>query len=320
MPIAFRHLKSFAVVARYGGITRAAEELHVSQPALTQTIRNLENIIGTNLFDRTAKGVTLTHAGEEFLVVATRLIADIDDALEDMRGFAEIRRGRVAIASLPSLTCGLVPKVVARFQREHPNLNVIIFDGLNSSVEEMVLRGQCDFGLTCPIEKQGELLKEPVANDELELICHRDHPLARAEEVTWRMICDHKFIGLSRLSSTRAFVDRAFASVGRVVDPSYEVGQIPTVGAIVAEGLGVTVIPRLTRNMLHLPTLVFRQITGPTVGRQICLIRQPEKSLSPAAEVLWGMIRDDCRLWRDHGLDFIDRPARDDGPPLFGMS
>jgi DNA-binding transcriptional LysR family regulator len=104
------------------------------------------------------------------------------------------------------------------------------------------------------------------------------------------MIFDHKFIGLSRESSTRVFVDRAFATIGRVVDPSYEVGHLTTVAGIVAEGLGVTVIPNMARALIHHPSIVFRRIHDPVVSREICLIKQQDRSLSPAATVLWDMI------------------------------
>lgn len=309
MSISYRQLNGFITVARLGNVTRAARELHVSQPALTQTIRSLEDIVGTTLFDRSAKGVTLTRAGEEFHTVAMRLVGDIDDALEDLRALSEIRRGRVFVAGLPSLTCGLLPRIVAGFLGDHPNLSAIIHDGLSSTVEEAVLRGQCDFGLSCPVEDHSTLHCEPVADDHLELLCHADHPLATAEHVTWHDICAHKFIGLSRQSSTRAFVDRAFASVGRFVDPSYEVVHITTVAGIVAEGLGVTVVPRLTQQLINQPTVVFRKITGPIVTRQICLVRQADKSLSPAARILWQKIRSDARLWQEYGLNYITPPG-----------
>ncbi|MCF8482641.1 MAG: LysR family transcriptional regulator [Rhodospirillum sp.] len=293
MSFSYRHLTSFVTVARFGTITRAAEVLNVSQPALTQTIRALEDLVEIPLFDRNAKGVSLTRAGAEFIPIARRLISEMDDALGDLRGFAQIRRGRVAVAGLPSLTCRFLPSVVARFSRSYPNLHTIIYDGLTSSVEEKVLRGECDFGLTCPLGEHGKLYKEHVGDDDLELICHKQHPLATVERVTWRMICDYKFIGLSHQSSTRTFVDRAFASVGRVVDPSYEVGHITTVGGIVAEGLGVTVVPRMTRVLINQPNIIFRRIEEPVVGRQIYLIRQPDRSLSPAAQLLWDMIREE---------------------------
>lgn len=290
MSIAYRHLKGFMSVARCGSISRAAEELNVSQPALTQTIRGLEEIVGTPLFDRSAKGVTLTRAGEEFIVVSARLISEIDNALEDLRGFAEIRRGQITVAGLPSLTCRFLPHVVARFKCDYPNMNTVIFDGLANHIEEMVRRGQCDFALSCPVDPRSDLHLEPVIEDALTLICSSDHALAVAERVTWEEICKHKFIGLSHSSSTRTFVDRAFASIGRVVDPSYEVGHITTVGGIVAEGLGVSVVPKMTRALINQPGIVFRKVEEPVISRKICLVRRSDRSLSPASQILWNTI------------------------------
>jgi LysR family carnitine catabolism transcriptional activator len=291
MPFSHRHLKSFVNVASIGSVSGSAAAMHISQPALTQTIRNLEDMVGTSLFDRSAKGVTLTRAGEEFFPVAKRLISEMENALEDLRGLSEIRRGRVTVAALPSIACEMLPRIVAKFVDRFPNLEAIIYDGLTSSVEEMVQRGQCDFGISCPDEKIESLFLEKITNDVFELMCHHRHPLANVERVTWDMICDHKFISLSPKSSTRTLVDQAFASVGRIVDPSFEVGHITTAGGIVASGLGVTVIPRMTRVLINRPNLVFRKIEAPVFDRQVSLFRQKTKSLSPAAQILWDMIK-----------------------------
>jgi DNA-binding transcriptional LysR family regulator len=293
MSFSYRHLKSFVSIATVGSITGSAQVLNVSQPALTQTIRSLEDLVGTALFDRIPKGVMLTRAGEEFLPVAKLLIKEMDHALEDLRGLSEIRRGRVIVAGLPSITCEMLPRVVARFIDKFPNLDAIICDGLTSSVEEMVLRGQCDFGVSCPVGNHDELYHDLIVDDVFELICHRDHELATCDVVNWKMICNHKFIGMSHHSSTRKLVDRAFAAVGRVVDPNFEVGHITTAAGIVAAGLGVTVVPRMTRALIHQPNIVFRNIEAPVFGREIRLVRQPTKSLSPAAQILWNMILED---------------------------
>lgn len=306
MSFGYRHLKCFLVVARTQSVTRAAEELNVSQPAMTQTIRNLEEIVGTPLFDRTTKGVSLTSAGHDFSPVATRLIAEIDYAIGDLRGYAEIRRGRVSVSGVPSVACGLLPRMVKKLLVIHPNLKVVIFDGLSGNIEEMILRGQVDFGLTSPVGSQSELTAESVARERLDLICARDHPLASSSVVTWEQICEHRFIGLSRQSSTRMIVDRAFASIGRVIDTSYDVEHISTAAGIVAEGLGVTIIPRSTRVLIARSDLVFRPIEEPIATRNVCLIRRADRSLSPAAEVLWDLIRCDRGLWREHGLEFLE--------------
>lgn len=299
MPYSYRHLRAFTSVVRQGSITKAAAELNVSQPALTQSIRVLEGIVGTPLLDRSARGVEPTVAGAEFLAVAERLMGDMERSLADLRSLSELRRGRISIAGLPSVGCSFLPRLVADFRRIHPNLQVIIHDGLSGQVVDMVKHGHCDMALTCLLSDDELLHAEAMLEDDLILICYPGHRLAQAETVTWEAIAADVFIGLSRQSTTRILVDRAFAAVGEVVAPDYEVGHITTVASMVSEGLGITVIPRLGLSLVTAPNLVCRSITGPRAKRSMGLIRLAQRSLSPGADAFWAYVRDNIAVLAD---------------------
>lgn len=309
MTLAYRHLRSFAAVARDGSVTRAAAELHVSQPALTQTIHNLEQIVGTPLLNRGPRGVTLTAAGQEFLAVAEQLIEITDRALADLRNLAEVRRGLVSVAGLPSVACGFLPKIVASFQAKHPNVRVIIHDGLADDIGEAVRRGHCEIGVTCLLAPDQDIEAEVIADDDMMLLCQRDHPLANAAEVTLAEISKHAFIGLSRQSSTRAIVDRAFASASLYMSPDYEVQHTSTAGSMVAEGLGITIVPRLSCSLISANNVVWREITAPAVRRSLSLVRLGGRSLSPAASAFWRHIVEQRHLLDDALADHAPRSA-----------
>lgn len=290
MTLSYRHLRAFAAVARDGSVTRAAAELNVSQPALTQTINALERIAGTRLLDRGPRGITLTAAGQEFLTVAEQLIEITDRALADLRNLSEVRRGLVSVAGLPSVASGFLPKIVARFRTRHPNVRVIIHDGLADDIGEAVRRGHCEMGLTCLLAPDPDFDTQTVTDDDMMLLCPRDHPLASAPRVGLAAIARHPFIGLSRQSSTRAVVDRAFASAGLYMSPDYEVQHSSTAGGMVAEGLGVTMLPRLCHSLVSAGNVVWRTIAEPPVRRNLTLVRLAGRSLSPAADAFWRHI------------------------------
>ena len=148
MSLKLRHVRAFVEVARQGSFRRAAEKLFVSQPALTITINQLEELVGVGLFNRTTRRVNLTIDGEDFLPIAERLVADFDRAIRDLKMTAERREGKVSIAVLPSLTINLLPGLLARFKDANPGIRVILRDDNAKGVQRQVLNNESDFGIS----------------------------------------------------------------------------------------------------------------------------------------------------------------------------
>lgn len=287
MSLSYRLLRSFRTVARHGSITAASAELHVSQPALTQTMHQLEDIVGTPLLNRTARGVALTAAGREFLMAAEQLIDQMDRTLDDIRGYAELRRGSLTVAALPSVAAGFMPRLIGSFKKQHPNLHVNIFDTLNEQIEELVTRGLSDMGLTVATIKDPQFDSRIVASDQMMLICEPTHPLSRHASVTWEQAARYDFVGLSRQSSTRRIVEQSFAGAGQYVNPVLEVQHVSAVGRMVEAGLGITIVPQLSAPLISDAKLVWRPMVKPTVSRKLRLIRPANRTMTPAAKAFW---------------------------------
>src|SRR5580658_1950870 len=130
MTYSLPQLRAFVTLADERSFTRAATRLHLSQPALTVQIRNLEMSFGARLFDRDSRGVALTRVGGELAPRLRRLLFDLDGAMSEAREIAKGQRGTIRIAALPSFSASLLPDVVARFRAANPAISFIIRDAI----------------------------------------------------------------------------------------------------------------------------------------------------------------------------------------------
>ena len=145
--ISARQLQAVLTVAEYRSFVAAAAHLHMSQPALTRTIRRIEDVLGVSLFERTTRSVRLTNAGREFVALAQRVINDLRIAAQAMRELADQQRGQVIVSTIMSIANGSLPQTIARYRREQPGIEIQVRDGIHGSVLDDVRSGAADFGI-----------------------------------------------------------------------------------------------------------------------------------------------------------------------------
>ena len=298
MNISTRQIDAFLALASQSSFTRAAAQCHLSQPAFSALIRALEDDLGLRLFDRSTRHVSLTAEGENFLDAAQRIRAEVDAALASMHDAATLRRGRVALALLPSLAAGWLPDVLARFHAAHPNVELDIADVLSEPCIERVATGKADFALAAIRANTPELQAEPFCSDGFHLVCREDHPLAgqrfgspgsaRTAQAQLQALAQWPFIHLARHSSVRQYLEAAFHP--QSMHTLMEVEQLATVMGMVRAGLGITVVPTLTLFHFRQPGLVTRPLVLPGLTRQIYLVRRRDRSLSVAAQALYTLM------------------------------
>ena len=255
----------------------------------------MEEALGRRLFDRTTRRVQLTPTGSELRPIAERLIAEFDTALGDLAQFLEGRRGRVVIAALPSISAVLLPGAIARFLKDDVSVDFQIRDGLSATVVETVVSGKADMGLTVRPTPAENLSYRALAADAFGLVCRPDHPLAREASAPWTVFANEPFIGMDPQSSVRAMTDAAFLQVGIAVRPLYECSFLATTGNLVAQGLGITALPRLTLPMIGAPHLVWRPLVSPSLHRSLGVVTSVGRSLSPAASAFLDVLADHAR-------------------------
>jgi DNA-binding transcriptional LysR family regulator len=288
-------LSAFLHLARTGSFRDAARSQRVSQPSLSRTIQAMEDAIGRRLFDRTTRRVQLTPTGRELRPIAERLVTEFDTGFGELAQFVEGRRGRITIAALPSIAAVLLPGAIARFLADNAAVDFQIMDGLSGTVVDAMVSGKADIGLTVRPTPAANLAYRPLAADAFGLVCRADHPLARSATAPWAVFADEPFIAMDPRSSVRAMTDAAFLQVGIAVRPLYECAFLATTGNLVAEGLGITALPRLTLSMIGSTGLVWRPLTAPSLRRSLGVLTQVGRSLSPAASAFLKVLAQHAR-------------------------
>lgn len=291
MNVSTRQLRAFMALAAERNFTRAAAASHLSQPAFSALIRQLEDSLGVRLFERSTRHVELSAEGEEFERSARRVLAEFDAAVAGMRERAARERGRVSIALLPSLAADWLPQVLADFRAAYPGIELEVADVLSEPCIEHVRSGRADFALAATRAETPELRAELFCSDDFHLVCPAGHPLAKQADPRPRDLAPWPFIHLSRTSSVRQYIDAA--TFPQPLPSVLEVDQLATVAGMVRAGLGISVVPALTLYQFRAPDLVTRPIRWSGLTRRIYLVRRRDRGLSVAAQGLydWVMAR-----------------------------
>ncbi|WP_298722886.1 LysR family transcriptional regulator [uncultured Ferrovibrio sp.] len=292
--VTLRQLQAFRVVATLRSFSEAAERLHLSQPALSATIRKLEETLNTKLFDRTTRQVLLTAEGEELQRLATRLIDEFEAVSVDLQDYLARRRGRLVIAALPSLAAITLPPALAVFKARYPAIDVMIRDTLHDQIQELVESGAADFGLTVAPAKSKDFDFQPLIDDRFVMVCRPDHALARKKAVTWTQMVTYPIIMMARTSSVRQHIDAACAAAGIEVQSQYDPEHLATVGALISQGLGIAALPSLTTSLLKFAGLAEVPIKEPALRRTMGIIQRKGRTPSVSAQSLMEILQAQC--------------------------
>ena len=290
MDLTVRQLRAFLAVAERRNFTRAAGDLHLSQPALTVQIRRLEEAFGLRLLDRTTRSVELTRIGRELTPILRRLVGELDQLVGRTRELAAGRQGTVRIAALPSIAAGLLPDAIMRFRRERPAAAFVIRDVIASRVLALVGADEVDIGIVGgTIGEPGlEILRR--FEDRLQLVVPRDHPLASVVPLTLARIANHPLVLMDRETSVRAVVDAAFLARGLMPTIGGEATYMMTAIGMVRAGMGVTILPASAREVEAEGGLCSRPIDDPAVMRQILVVKRAGRTLPPLCEAFLGVL------------------------------
>jgi DNA-binding transcriptional LysR family regulator len=285
-------LLAFRTVAELANFRRAAEAVHISQPAFSRRIDKLEQALGVKLLDRTTRRVSLTAVGRDFARKTVLWLDELDATLLAVRGVAATRMGEVTIACVPSTVYYHVSRVIRRYRETYPKVRVKIRDAGANEVLDAVVRGEADFGLNFIGGQEPEIEFKALLEERFVAACRRDHPLARKRRVTWGELAEHDFISVSKTSGNRLLIDQALAGLTKRPHSLYEADHVTTLLGLVEAGLGVAAVPSLAMPSRDHPLLASVPLTDPVVTRRVGLIRRKGRTLSPAAQPLYGLFTD----------------------------
>ena len=290
MNITLRQLHVFQSVAATHNFSRTGDAVGLTQPAVSRSITELEAQLGLKLLNRTTREVTLTDAGQRLAARLPRVLEDLDNTLLDVRGMATERRGRVRVASSPTLSANLMPECIAQCQQRLPGLDLVLLDRIQSAVLASVLSGEVDFGVVIDPGERDALECETILTEPFCLACPPDHRLARKRQVHWADLAGESLVLLDHASGSRRLIDRALADHAVQCTVAQEVGHTTTIFRMLDAGLGISVIPTLALPPEGLARLVVRPLV-PRVDRDIVLVHRRNRALPPVAQAAWDLVR-----------------------------
>ena len=283
MNITLKQIRAFLAIAQVKSFAEACELLHISQPALSVTIKNLEATIGGQLFSRSTRALALTPEGQQFLPIAKRLLTDFDTALVELHESFALKRGNLSFAAMPSFASTLLPKQLVDFNSQYPAVKVKVHDVIAEDAVAMVRSGKVEFAISFDPGNSDDLNFETLFTDKFIAVFPQSHPLANTKNIQWQQLSQYPFITLQRPSSIRLLLDETLAKEGIFLDIAFEANQLATVVQMVANDLGISVIPSLYQQQLSALKLNYCQINEPVISRRVGIISKRRHVFSHAA-------------------------------------
>ena len=226
-------------------LTRGAEKSHLSLPAASNRVKNLEDHFGTRLFHRNSQGVTLTPSGEAFLRHARLVLRQIDHLRGDIHEYARGIKGQVRMLANTTAMTEFMPAVLSRFLASHPDVTVELRERLSYLVIKAVSEGSADIGIVAGKPASSELEYIPYREDRLVLVTPIEHPLSELSEVAFSDTLAFEYVGLSEWSAIHAFLIQAADKLGYPFRFRVEVGSFEAVCRMIEAGVGIGVVPEL---------------------------------------------------------------------------
>ena len=320
--VTFRQLRVFVEVARNLSFVRAAEALHLTPPAVTMQVKELESAIELPLFDREGRKVSLTTAGEYFLVYARRLLATLKEADDAMARLRKLESGQLTVGMV-STAKYFVPQLLTRFREEHPGIELRLKVGANR--EELVAllqQGEVDLAIMGRPPREMATRAEPFAAHPHVFVAPPGHPVLALDRVPAAVLADHPLIAREGASGTRALMDRYFHD--HHVDPriAMEMPSNETIKQAVMAGMGLSFLSLHTLGLeLRCGLIEIVPAEDGPVVRTWNIVHLQSKVLSPAAEALRYFILEhgEAHL-AEHDRPWIDAmraraPATDPASP-----
>jgi LysR family cyn operon transcriptional activator len=277
-------LRQFIAIADAGHMTRAARTLGVTQPALSAMVRKLEEQTGTELLNRTGRGVELTEAGRVFAQHARDAVRAADAGVRAVRQLAGLESGSIRVGGGATAITYLLPPIVSQFRKAHPGLKFYVREGGSSAIAQSVLSGELDLGIvTMPLAREltptgkGGLSTRSLVDDELRLIVPPKHALAGERAFRWKDLAGERVVAFEAGSAVREVIDRAAAGAGVSLDVVMELRSIESIKQMVSVGIGVGFVSRFA--LRDGQGLVCKD---GTLARGLALVRAKDRSPSNA--------------------------------------
>jgi DNA-binding transcriptional LysR family regulator len=287
-------LAYFESVSRHLHFTRAAEELNVAQPSVSQQIRKLEHELGTPLFHRMKRNVTLTEAGTLFLRHTRAVLQQLEEARVEVQELSGLRKGTLAVGAPPSVGTHLFPRALAAFSRRHPGIALTFREGGSRTLLQLLEDGELDLAVVIQPIRHPALETLPLLEEELLLAVPRSHALARGRRrVRLSELADEPFVLLREGAyDLRDQTLSACRRAGFEPKVALDGGEMDSVLRFVAEGIGVAILPAMVLSDVDPRSgPVAMRLQAPRLSRSLVLARRRDRYFSAAAQEFMRVLR-----------------------------
>lgn len=274
-------LEYFKTLAHINHFTHAAQNIAVSQPALSRSIAKLESELGVPLFDRVGKSIKLTQYGQTFLVHVERALQEISNGKQAIANLSEPDQGVVNLSFLHSLGSYLVPVLLSKFRKQYPKIQFSLNQNNSAFLTDDLIDGEMDLCLCSTLMTTGTLGWISLCAEELFVVVPAKHHLAKRKSINLSEISHEPFITFKPMYGLRLLADQFFEAASIRPKITFEGDEIMTVAGLVDANLGVALIPHIP-GLEHL-NIVFIPVAYPTCARPLGMAWNTNKFLSPAA-------------------------------------
>jgi DNA-binding transcriptional LysR family regulator len=292
MDLHLRDLRFFETVADLGHLGRAAQQVGRSQPALTKCIQRLEDAVGSPLFERAGRGIRLTPVGDVLLARCRLLRSASDEALREVRDFAQGSAGQVTLGSGPIAAEHLVPELCRAVLADAPRVKMDVVVGPSWDLRSQLRQGKLDLLVGLALDSDPELVSHPLVEDVVVVAADRHHPLFRRSRVQMQALLEYGWALPSAHIPSRQWLDLAFSARGLPApDVRLESGSIALLPRMVARTELLTFVSRHTLALERGGALREVKLQATTLRRNLGVTRRREGYLSPAGQRVLALLR-----------------------------
>ena len=284
MDVQLAQLRALQAVARHASFSRAADELHLTQPAVSMQIRQLEGAVGLPLLERVGKRAFVTPAGEVLLAHATRAFRELETGFELVQQLRGVVAGRVRLGTSASISIYLLPPMLRQFRSRYPDTELIVVTGNAPDLRRAVVANELDVGVISLPARERELAVSPLLRDELVAIAPPSSTWRKQRVATARQLAGESLILFEHGGTVRGVIDGWFRAAGVSPGSPMELGNTEAIKKLVGAGLGLSITSAFSvRDEARSGTLAVIRL-DPPLHREIGVVRRKDKPRTPALD------------------------------------
>lgn len=288
--ITLRQLRAFKAVAELGSFTKAAEQLHITQSALSGLIKDFEALLDLRLFDRTTRTLSLSTTGQQIYPMAIRILYDVENMATEVGRLKDLQSGQVKVAVSQQLAASIMPAVMAKFAAKCPGIKVTLDDCSVDTVIQSVSSGTVDFGIGPKRDIVDSLSSEVLFELPFYVVIPNSHPFSKLDHVNWSQLQGESLITLSGSFNQLLMQDLPSKDAEIIKNAAHQVNFLTTAFSMVTQNLGLTFCLSYSRARVAQHGLCMRLLTEPRITRPAFLYRKRSRPLSDAAQKFYVML------------------------------